>query len=173
MIAGDTAYFPSGGALYAIDTGVKGLPGLYWIKRTWFQLWLWQIPLVPAAPAQRGERWRFAPEERESQGVIASPALADGVYYLGDGDGVFYARDQATDEEIWRFEAGGGITSSPVILGERVYFGGRDGMLYALNRMDGTLAWTLDMGSPIELPPAYSGGRLYVRTADGRAHAVE
>jgi outer membrane protein assembly factor BamB len=173
VIGNDAAYFPSGGSLYAISTGVKGLPGLYWIKRTWFQLWIWQVPLVPAPPAQRGEQWRFEPEERASQGVIASPALADGVYYLGDGDGLFYARDTATDAELWRFEAGDGIVSSPVILGERVYFGARDGMLYALNRADGAPIWTLDLGAPIELPPAYSGGRLFVRTADGQAHAVE
>ena len=173
VVAGDTVYFPSGGSLYAIDTGVKGMPGLYWVKRTWFQLWIWQVPFVPAPPAQRGERWRFAPEGRESQGVIASPALADGVYYLGDGDGLFYARDGATGEELWRFEAGGGISSSPVILAERVYFGARDGALYALNRADGSRIWTLDLGAPIELPPAYAGGRLYVRTADGRVHAVE
>ena len=166
-------YFPSGGALYAIDTGVKGLPGLYWIKRTWFQLWIWQIPGIPAPPAQRGEHWRFAPEERASQGIIASPAVADGVYYQGDGDGLFYARDAVSDAERWRFEAGGGIVSSPVALGQRVYFGARDGLLYALNREDGRLIWQLDLGAPIELPPAYAGGRLYVRTADGRVHAVE
>ena len=173
VISGDTVYFPSGGALYAIKTSVKGLPGLYWIKRSWFQLWIWQVPLVPAPPAQRGERWRFAPEERASQGVIASPALADGNYYLGDGDGLFYARDGITDGEIWRFEAGGGMVSSPVILGDRVYFGARDGLLYALNRSNGSLLWTLDLGAPIELPPAYSEGRLYVRTADGQVHSVE
>ena len=173
-VAADGAvYFPSGGALYAVDTGVRGIPGLYWLKRTWFQLWIWQVPLVPTPPAQRGEMWRFSPEERASLGIIASPALAEGIYYLGDGDGVFYARDAATDAEIWRFEAGGGIVSSPVILGDKVYFGARNGTLYALNRADGSPLWTLDLGAPIELPPSYANGRLYIRTADGRLHAVE
>ena len=173
VAAEDAVYFPSGGSLYAIDAGVRGLPGLYWLKRTWFQLWIWQVPLVPTPPAQRGELWRFFPEERASLGVIASPGLADGTYYLGDGDGLFYARDAATDAEIWRFAAGGGIVSSPVILGDTVYFGARDGILYALNRADGAPVWTLDLGAPVELPPAYAAGRLYVRTADGRLHAVE
>lgn len=173
VVAEDTVYFPSGGSLYAINTGVKGLPGLYWIKRTWFQLWIWQVPLVPPPPAQRGERWRFAPEDRESQGIIASPAVAGGVHYLGDSDGLFYARDAGTDDELWRFEAGDGIVSSPVVLADRVYFGSRDGGLYALNRADGSLVWRLDLGAAIELPPAYAGGRLYVRTADGQLHAVE
>ena len=175
-VAADGAvYFPSGGALYAVDTGVRGLPGLYWMKRTWFQLWIWQVPLVPTPPAQRGEMWRFAPEERASLGIIASPAVAEGIYYLGDGDGVFYARDAATDAEIWRFKtgAGGGIVSSPVILGDTVYFGARNGILYALRRADGAPVWTLDLGAPVELPPAYANGRLYIRTADGRLHAVE
>ena len=169
----DVIYFPSGGALYAIDAGVKGLPGLYWLKRTWFQLWLWQVPFVPAAPAQRGELRRFAPEERATQGIIASPAVAEGVYYLGDGDGRFYARDAASDAEAWRFEAGGGIVSSPIVVGDRIYFGARDGRLYALRRDNGAPLWTLELGAPIELPPAYADGRLYVRTADGWLHAVE
>ena len=173
-VAADGAvYFPSGGALYAIDTGVKGLPGLYWLKRAWFQLWIWQVPLVPPPPAQRGEMWRFAPEERASLGVIASPAIAEGIYYLGDGDGIFYARHAATDAEIWRYDAGAGIVSSPIILGDTVYFGTRDGALYALRRPDGAPIWTLNLGAPIELPPAYANGRLYLRTTDGRLHAVE
>ena len=173
-VAADGAvYFPSGGALYAIDTGVKGLPGLYWLKRAWFQLWIWQVPLVPPPPAQRGEMWRFAPEERASLGVIASPAVAEGIYYLGDGDGIFYARDATTDAEIWRYNAGAGIVSSPIILRDKVYFGARNGILYALNRANGAPIWTLNLGAPIELPPAYANGRLYIRTADGRLHAVE
>ena len=173
VAADGLVYFPSGGSLYAIDAGVKGMPGLYWIKRTWFQLWIWQIPFVPPPPAQRGERWRFAPEERTTQGIIASPAVADGVYYLGDGDGLFYAHDAQTGAELWRFAAGAGIVSSPIALGQRVYFGARNGILYSLNLADGALVWTLDLGAPLELPPAYADGRLYLRTADGQAHAVE
>ena len=173
VVTGDTVYFPSGGTLYAINTGVKGMPGLYWIKRAWFQMWIWQIPGVPPPPAQRGERWRFAPEERHSQGIVSSPAVADGVYYVGDSDGLFYAREALTDDELWRFQADGGVVSSPIILEDRIYFGARDGLVYCLNRADGTMLWKLDLGGPIELPPAYAGGRLYVRTADGRLHAVE
>ena len=173
VVTENTVYFPSGGTLYAIDTSVTGMPGLYWIKRSWFQLWLWQVPFVPPPPAQRGEQWRFVPEDRASQGVVGSPAVAQGVYFIGDSDGLFYARHAATDDELWRFQAGDGIVSSPVILGDIVYFGARDGILYALNRADGSVVWELDLGGPIELPPAYAGGRLYVRTADGRLHGVE
>ena len=173
-VVGDgIVYYPSGGSLYAIDTNVKGLPGLYWIKRTWFQFWIWQFPFVPAPPAQRGEIWRYAPEERDSQGVIASPALAEDVFYLGDGDGLFTARDGLTRDEIWRYQASGGIISSPIVLADRIYFGSRDGILHALNRSDGSPVWTLDLGAPIELPPAHAGGRLFIRTADGMLHAVE
>ena len=173
VVTGDTVYFPSGGSLYSINTGVKGLPGLYWIKRAWFQFWLWQVPGVPAPPAQRGERWRYAPEDRASQGIIASPAIAEGIMYLGDSDGLFHARDAATNDALWQFDAGASIISSAAVLGDRVYFGARDGTLHALNRADGSPIWSLDLGSPIELPPAFAEGVLYVRTADGSVHAVE
>ncbi len=173
VVTDGVVYYPSGGALYSIDTGVKGLPALYWMKRTWFQLWIWQIPLVPTPPAQRGEFWRYAPEERNSQGVVASPAIADGILYLGDGDGLFSARDAETSDALWKYEAAAGIISSPIVLDDRVYFGSRDGVLHAVNRDDGAVVWTLDLGAAVELPPAYAGGRLYVRTADGQVHAVE
>jgi len=135
--------------------------------------WIWQFPFVPAPPAQRGEFWRYAPEERDSQGIIASPSVADGVFYQGDGDGRFSAHEARSGGEIWSYEASGGIVSSPIVLGDRVYFGSRDGTLHALNRADGASIWQLDLGAPIELPPAYADGRLYVRTADGMLHAVE
>ncbi len=173
VVTDGAVYFPSGGALYAIDTTVKALPGLYWIKRTWFQFWIWQVPFVPAPPAQRGEFWRYAPEERDSQGIIASPAISEGVFYQGDGDGRFAAHEARSGDEIWRYEASGGIVSSPIVLGDRVYFGSRDGTFHVLNRTDGASLWRLDLGAPIELPPAYADGRLYVRTADGLLHAVE
>jgi outer membrane protein assembly factor BamB len=173
VIADGVVYFPSSGSLYAVDATVKGMPGLFWIKRAWLQLWIWQIPFIPAPPAQRGDIWRFFPQDRSSQGVIGSPAVVDGVYYVGDSDGVFYARDAGADQELWRFTVGDAVVSSPIVLGDRVYFGARDGILYALDRNDARVAWQLDLGAPVELPVAYADGRLFVRTSDGMLHAVD
>ena len=171
-VAGGLAYFPSGGRIFAVDTGVRSKRGGFQFKKVWSQFYVWQIPGVPSPPAQQGERWRFAPDRHASLGIIASPAVAPEALYYGDTAGHLYARAVSSREELWRFQAEDGIVSSPVILGDRIYFGARDGFLYALDRSNGDLIWRISLGAPIEIPPVFAQGRLYVRTSDGILHAI-
>lgn len=73
-----------------------------------------------------------------------SPAVADGVVYIGGTGGFFYATDAATGRELWKLQTGdslstvtygvtGGIVSSPVVAENVVYFGSLDGKLYAVS----------------------------------------
>jgi outer membrane protein assembly factor BamB len=64
--------------------------------------------------------------------VSASPSLADGIVYVGNGEGYLYAIDASTGREEWRFKADDEITSAPAIANGMVYFGCKDGYLYAL-----------------------------------------
>src|SRR5881296_936001 len=107
--------------------------------------------------------------------VSASPAVVDGVVYIGAWDGFFYALDAATGALKWSFQVdcdpavqpipaqcpggpslpadrvttdGGLITSSAAVVDGRVYFGGGKTM-YALNAADGSLVWkTVLCGNP-------------------------
>ena len=172
-VAGGLAYFPTGGRIFAVDTGARSKRGEFQFKRVWSQFYVWQIPGVPAPSSQRGERWRFAPERFASLGINASPAVAPEALYYGDTAGYLYARDVSSREELWRFQAEDGIFASPVILGDRIYFGARDGYFYSLDRSSGELIWRLSLDAPIEIAPVFAQGRFYVRTTDGRLHAIE
>ena len=166
------AYLPAAGALYALDTTAREIPGQYQFKKLWAQSYLWQVPGVPRPPGQRSSRWRFAPEGSSSS-IVAAPAVAEDVIFIGDLQGNFYALDALTGMGLWRFQAEGGISAPPIIVGDQVYFGTRDGFLYALIRFDGEIIWRLSLGASIDIAPAYSGGRLYIRTNDGWLHAIE
>ena len=171
-VADGMAYLPAAGTLYALDTTAKEIPGLYQFKILWALGYAWQVPGVRRPPAQQSSLWRFAPEGSSSS-IVAAPAVAEGVIFLGDLQGNFYALDALTGMGLWRFQAEGGISTSPVIAGDQVYFGTRDGFLYALNRFDGEVSWRLSLGASIDISPAFSGGRLFVRTNDGLLHAVK
>src|SRR5438445_8205416 len=99
--------------------------------------------------------------------VSASPAVVDGVVYVGSWDGFFYALDAASGALKWSFQVdcqstvqpipaqcpggpsappdraetdGGLITSSAAVVDGRVYFAGGK-TVYCLNAADGSLVW--------------------------------
>jgi outer membrane protein assembly factor BamB len=73
-----------------------------------------------------------------------SPAVAEGVVYIGATGGYFYALDAAAGRELWRVRTDkalktmdvrfdGGVVSSPTVVDGMVYFGSMDGKLYAVS----------------------------------------
>ncbi|MEJ2152763.1 MAG: PQQ-binding-like beta-propeller repeat protein [Gemmatimonadota bacterium] len=90
--------------------------------------------------------------------IWATPAIADGVVFVGGQDGTLYALS-ATDGALrWRFETEGHrldtrdyvehygydrrtIQSSPTVHDGAVFFGSRDGHLYAVEASSGDLRW--------------------------------
>ena len=71
--------------------------------------------------------WRF-----HTDGSVSSPAVAEGLVYIGSYDTHVYALDAATGEERWRFKTGYVHDSSPAVVDGVVYIGGWDGYVYAI-----------------------------------------
>ena len=63
--------------------------------------------------------------------VASSPAIEDGIVYVGSGDGYIYAVNASDGSELWKAATGDEITSSPAIADGVVYIGSHDGNLYA------------------------------------------
>jgi eukaryotic-like serine/threonine-protein kinase len=55
--------------------------------------------------------------------VDSSPAVANGVVYVGSTDGNLYAFNASTGATKWTATAGGVIESSPAVANEVVYVG--------------------------------------------------
>jgi outer membrane protein assembly factor BamB len=129
--------------------------------------------------------------------IMSSPAVADGVAFIGSDDGSLYAVAADTGEELWRFETDGAVRSSPAVAGGRVYFGSYDGKFYALDAATGELAWlfqttgerrwrakNLDGMTPRDevhtdpwdfylSSPVIAGGYAYFGTGEGMLYALD
>ena len=75
----------------------------------------------PGSGVERSPKllWRF----ETAAWVVSSPAVVDGVVYVGSWDGQVYAIDAATGDERWRFQTSGYVSSSPAVVDGVVYIG--------------------------------------------------
>jgi len=87
-------------------------------------------------------QWRF----KTGGPVIASPAIANGVLFIGSSDGVFYAIDENTGQQKWKVTLTDPISSSPAVADNLVYFLSYDGVFYALTADSGEIKWRFATG---------------------------
>lgn len=92
--------------------------------------------------------------------VVASPAIVNGVMYIGSWDGYEYAINLSTHQQVWKQFLGitqqnqfcyantVGVSSTAAVQNNVVYVGGGDGYMYALNAVDGSVIWKTFLGSP-------------------------
>jgi outer membrane protein assembly factor BamB len=107
---------------------------------------------VAALSAATGHQlWSFT-----TGGAIdsSSPAVANGVVYVGSTDDTVYALSATTGTELWRFPTGLAVESSPAVVNGRVYIGSDDGNLYAFGLPGAGELSLLDR--PASLRPNYS-----------------
>jgi len=84
-------------------------------------------------------------------GIIqSSPAVSNGVVYVGSNDNNIYAIDATTGIEKWRFVTGGTMHSSPAVSNGVVNIGSNDKNLYAIDAVRGVST------TPITTPTAVS-----------------
>lgn len=95
------------------------------------------------------------------------PVLADGVVYVGSGDGGMNAVATADGKRIWRFQADGKIRAAALVDGSRLFFGTMSHFAYALDRKSGAQLWRIDTRGPIEAAPSLIGRTLVLSIAAG------
>lgn len=93
-------------------------------------------------PKFNGTKWKFPTAGR----VISSPALVDGVVYVGSTDCNLYAIDAGSGVQKWKFETKGWVVSSPAVDSGTVYFESYDSNFYALDASTGQLKWKFATG---------------------------
>lgn len=141
----------------------------------------------------KGVKWQF----KTGGTIVSSPAIVDGVVYIGSSDGGLYAVDQKTGQQKWKTPTRGPIASSPAVADGLVFFLSYDGGLYCLDANTGARKWrfattferrfeakSLHGSSPSEqtVPdghdvflssPAVFNGRVYFGSSDGNIYAVD
>ncbi len=104
---------------------------------------------------------------------ISSPAVVNGVVYIGSWDHNLYAIDATTGKVIRIVPTGDGISSSPAVVNGVVYIGSADHKLYALDAATGITRWVMPTGSQISSSPAVVNSVVYIGSADHKFYALD
>src|SRR5439155_300336 len=113
------------------------------------------------------ERWSFPTGDI----VDSSPAVANGVVYVGSFDGRIYAIDALTGSMLWNFITRGRVRSSPAVDNGVVYVGSLDNRVYALDAASGAVLWRGMTGKNVRGSPSVVDGAVYVGSDDHALYA--
>ena len=120
-------------------------------------------------------KWVNASSNATIGGMKSSPAVADGVVYIGSNDGNITAWNATTGVMLWSFTTSNAVRSSPAVANGIVYVSSADWSpntnLYALDAATGHEVWNYSIwgeGSS----PAVVDGVLYITELGGNVYAL-
>jgi outer membrane protein assembly factor BamB len=190
--------FGGGGSFHggiAVQTPASAVPGTHWItalersgqklarkpflvRTDWAQFHFgpthtglnpYENVLSPATVGGLGLSWSYQTGGR----IFSSPAVANGVVYVGSDDNNVYALKASTGAVLWKYTTGGRVESSPAVANGVVYVGSDDMNLYALNASTGTLLWQYTTGAEVVSSPAVANGVVYFGSGDKNLYALD
>jgi outer membrane protein assembly factor BamB len=131
--------------------------------------------------ATRQALWKFPTGDE----IWSSPALNNGILYIGSVDRKLYAVDAKTSEVRWRFPPAseivdtptvteiGVIVDSPFVDDGVVYIGSFDQNLYAVSAETGKELWHFKTGGHLVSSPTVAAGVVYVGSDDSFLYAID
>lgn len=103
--------------------------------------------------------------------ISSSPAISEGVIFIGSDDGYLYAFKIGSGF-LWKFKTDDPIRSSPAVVNGLVYFGSLDGYLYSVDIKTGKEKWKFKTDDGIYSSPVVSDGVIYFGSTDGYLYAL-
>lgn len=85
-------------------------------------------------------------DSRGGREFFSSPALVEGVLYLGCNDGYMRAVNASDGTVRWSYATSCGICGEPAVDSSMVFIGCQDGYVYALDRNSGRKEWSSGLG---------------------------
>ena len=104
--------------------------------------------------------------------VDSSPAVANGVVYVGSDDYVLVRTEHQHRRQAVELPHRLLMYSSPAVVDGVVYVGSFDHNVYALNASTGAMLWSYNTGSVVYSAPAVANGVVYVGSWDHRSVRV-
>lgn len=122
-----------------------------------------------------GVDWNAADFGFDRRQIYSSPAIADGVLYVGSRDAADYAIRLADRERIWQYRDGTPwVIASPAVGPDRIYTArSSGGAVLALDRSTGELAWSIRTGGLVFSSPLLAGETLLVGSGDRNVYALD
>lgn len=111
--------------------------------------------------------WEF----RTGQAVRSSPAVVDGVLYVGSSDHRLYALDALTGKERWSFATGGRITSAPSVNERQVVVTSQDNYVHFIDRKTAKRKFDYEV-SLTDGSAAIAGDSVFVSDVSGAIRRI-
>ena len=105
--------------------------------------------------------------------IWSTPAIFNGIAYIGSHDHFIYAFDLRDGRELWRFETGGAVVSTPLVVDGLAIAGSFDKKLYALDADDGGLEWEFEGSNWFWAGAATDGETIFAPSMDGNVYALD
>lgn len=105
--------------------------------------------------------------------LVGTPALRDGVMFVGALTNTFFAIDVETGDELKRFETEGWVWGGPLVSDDTVFFGDMDGVVYALDAAglsEPEKIFKAEQG--VRVTPVLADGTLYFGARGGQVYAL-
>ena len=112
--------------------------------------------------------WVFTCEDE----VRSTPAISEGLLYIGAYDHNLYALDLQTGQFRWKYATEGGLASSPCIWQDRIFIGSEDHLLYCINAQTGRLVWTCPTQGCVRSSPRVEYNHVFFGSDDNHLYAV-
>jgi outer membrane protein assembly factor BamB len=124
-------------------------------------------PVAGPVPSNGQLKWNYTTEG----GVWSSPAVANGVVYVGSVDDNVYAINATTGAKLWNYTTRAAVLSSPAVANGTVYVGDYESV-YALNATTSAKLWNYTTGDYLFSSPAVANGVVYMGSADYNVYAL-
>ena len=123
------------------------------------------VDYLYALDANSGAQLWYQPKGKQS---TSSPAVANGMVFIGDLDNNLYAFDARTGAPAWKFTTGNTVWGSPTVANGVVYITSSDGTTHALDAASGTQLWAHGGGGLfVSGTPAVAGSTVYTTSDSG------
>ncbi|HEY9526729.1 MAG TPA: PQQ-binding-like beta-propeller repeat protein, partial [Anaerolineales bacterium] len=110
------------------------------------------------------EQPRVAWQTKISSTWLMPPVVANETLYTGSGDGVIYALDVNTGQQIWSAGGFGQLENSGAVAGEMLVVGGYDQRVRALESHTGEVLWSFGTSSFVQASPLIVEDLVYIAT---------
>jgi outer membrane protein assembly factor BamB len=105
--------------------------------------------------------------------IWTSPAVSDGIVYVGSYDGILHALDAKDGSMVWEKELPSSMASSPVCHDDVLLFGAFDRYLYALDKTSGDILWQFKGDNWFWAAPVVQDNTVYAGCLDNMVYAVD
>lgn len=103
--------------------------------------------------------WKF----KTGGDLKSSPAVDNGLVFIGSADANVYAVDLEKGHKVWEYQTGDAVEATPCVVEGGVFVGSSDNFLYALDANTGSLRWKYETNGEI------LGAANWTRSPDGQS----